>query len=191
MKVKHKKPNAIKQFKRFLKDNGIFHYYKTNIKPKEGIREFFKHTNPNNLFIEPPINPNLTKEEATYVSNYLKTYSATWNVYKNIYPNIDEIKNKFILFLKKRNIYDLYNNCVSPYYINQRIIFETRMNAWRDTNREPIVINELNNNTYSWEQLNPKFYLTDAFNIEDTVKDKLFWTELDKKWQKELSKIIS
>ncbi len=70
-------------------------------------------------------------------------------------------------------------------------MLETRMNAWRGINREPIVINELNNNIYSWEQLNPKFYLTDAFNIEDTVKSKFFWTELNKKWQKELSKIIS
>jgi hypothetical protein len=103
-------------------------------------------------------------------------------------PYIEDIKYKFIMFLKKRNAYELYLNCFNPYYVNEKIIYFNRMADWRRTRTEPIVI-ENENNITSWTQINPKFYLIYTFDITYTIKTTDYWKELNDKWQKELNKI--
>jgi hypothetical protein len=188
MKKKKKSISPSKQFKRFLKEHQLFPYYQKVVKPNKGIKEFFKTTNPMDYLGDPPITNKFSKEEQLYAKNFLKSYLYDWETYLNIIPYIEDIKYKFIMFLKKRNAYELYLNCFNPYYVNEKIIYLNTLAQWRRMRTEPIVIERPDNIT-SWEQINPKFYLLYTFNIQYTIKPESFWTELNDKWQKELNKI--
>lgn len=190
MKKKKKSITPSKCFKRFLKEHQLFPYYQKVVKPNKGIKEFFKITNPMDYLNEPPITNKLTKEEQFYAKNILKSYINDWETYLKIMPYIEDIKYKFIMFLKKRNAYELYLNCFNPYYINQKIQYFNTITQWRRTRTEPIVI-ETPDNITSWEQINPKFYLTYTFDITYTIKTENYWKELNDKWQIELNKLIN
>ena len=186
-KNKHKKLSPQKCFKRFLKDKGLFPFYQRTVKPNKGIREFFRATKPMDYLNDPPISKTLVGEEIQNAKNILKSHMSEWETYFKINPLIEEIKDKFIVFLKKRSSYELYINCFNPLYVKQRIEWRNRMAAWR-RDLEQITIKETTT-INSWEELNPKFYLTEAFNVEATIKSKYFWEDLNKKWQQELNKI--
>lgn len=190
MKKKKKSITPSKCFKRFLKEHQLFPYYQKVVKPNKGIKEFFKITNPMDYLNEPPITNKLTKEEQFYAKNILKSYINDWETYLKIMPYIEDIKYKFIMFLKKRNAYELYLNCFNPYYINQKIQYFNTITQWRRTRTEPIVI-ETPDNITSWEQINPKFYLVYTFDITYTIKTADYWKELNDKWQIELNKLIN
>ena len=188
MKKKKKSITPSKCFKRFLKEYQLFPYYQKVIKPNKGIKEFFKTTNPTDYLNDPPITNTLNIDEQLNAKNILKSYLNDWETYLNIMPYIEDIKYKFIMFLKKRNAYELYLNCFNPYYINKQIQYLNTLAQWRRMRQEPIAI-ENPDNIISWEQINPKFYLTYTFDITYTIKPESFWTELNDKWQKELNKI--
>lgn len=186
--MKKKKINPSRYFKRFLKENGLFPFYQRSVKPKEGIREFFRRTNPTDYLVDPPITNSLSVNERLYVKYSLESHSEDWRAYYEIYPCINDIKNKFIMFLKKRSAYELYLNCFSPYYVNQRVTYINRMAQWNSRNKKAILLNPNDDGT-SWEQLNPECYLTDAFDMGDTIKPSTFWKDLNDKWQYELKRI--
>lgn len=191
-KDKPKKINPIRHFKRFLKEYGMLAFYQRNVKPKNGYKEFFKTIKPNE-YLEPNddnLTTSLTRDEQRFVKQELIKYKQEWMTFHILSPNLDYIKSKFVIFLKKRNAYKLYLSCFDRLYVLRQIQCRNNLGAWnRNGMNDKIIITK--NDVKSWEDLNPKYYLTSAFDTYYTIKTPNFWEQLNDKWQEELKKIYA
>ena len=176
--MKHKKRNIRKTFLRFLKDNGAYPMYR-KVADFKSFKEYCEKTYPDALLDNTPIKTGECNNGET--SKYLKSLTKRWIAYYKIIPFKEEIINKFEMFLKKRGIYELYNSCIDPMYIQKMIFYNNRL-----YNANTI---ELTENPTSWKDINPEMYLTKTFDRTFTIKTKDFWEKIDEKWQEELKQI--
>lgn len=185
MKKKKKitsKINKTKLFKRFLKENGIFAYYKRAVDKNIKIKTFFNSTKPIDYLTDTP-----TKNELDKIA--LQAYNSQWKLTCNIGFNKEEIINQFILFLKKRNLYDTYINEFDTDYTRNRVTQEQVMiqRGWRRNGVEPLIDQEFK----TWENLNPELYIDYTTLINNTHENYTMWQTVNKRWKEHLAKIIN
>ena len=178
-KYQKNKINKTKLFKRFLKENGIFAYYKRVVDKSIKINEFFRVTPPIDYISETPTIEKLDKAS-------LMAYNPQWKILCNIGYNKDLIVNEFILFLKKRGLYEEYIKNFDKGYTGNIVEHQRRMinNGWyNSTTIEPLIDAEYK----SWENLNPLLYIQYTKLYYDEPK----WKTLDIRWKEQLSKIYT
>lgn len=177
--------NPIKIFKRYLKENGIYAMYLKYTSGKGSITERLKNNPPETYFSTEFINRDKCKnnQNSPYafcsstvysVQSNFSINSIKWKQYIKYEINKKEYIELFKKFLKKRGIYDLYQSCFAPYYVNG---LRSGMRGFEVSPKYTIT---------QWEDLYPNKFICSAFDYSDTIKPKHFWEKLDVKWQKEL-----
>lgn len=175
------KINKTKLFKRFLKENGIFAYYKRAVDKNIKIRTFFNTTKPIDYITDAP-----TKNELDKIA--LQVYNPQWKLICNIGFDKEKIVNEFILFLKKRNLYDTYINEFNTEYTRSIVLHEQDMmqRGWRRNGVvEPLIDQEFK----TWENLNPELYIEFTPFIKHTHENCTMWQTVNKRWKEHLAKI--
>ena len=179
-KIITSKINKTKLFKRFLKENGIFAYYKRAVDKNIKIKTFFNSTKPIDYITEAP-----TQNELDKIA--LQAYNPQWKLTCNIGFNKEEIINQFILFLKKRNLYDTYINEFNTEYTRSIVLHEQDMiqRGWRRNGVEPLIDQEFK----TWENLNPELYIEYTPLIKHTHEKCTMWQTVNERWKEHLAKI--
>lgn len=165
--------NPIKVFKRYLKEHGLYSYYKRTT----GItKETLKNIQPHDYFSTSLIkkaNKSYWQETVKFKHN-----NGIWLKYLTYECAKDVYIEKFIIFLKKRGIYNLYISCFAPYYTNITL-----------TKTEPKFKYSPCFEITQWKDLYPQNFISSSFDWDNTIKPRAFWETTNNAWLAEIEVI--